>query len=131
MLEFMLIAAPGAIVLSAIIKIILLSRGTTAEATSQALTYTVNAESGYHNSDNRYSFTLKRLSGGWRCYIDHTPSYRGRSTDPTVIHRLHDSRGPYICYTANLPELEQAKTLCRTWSNLTQRYIETGKGFNE
>ena len=92
-------------------------------------TYTVYAETGCNGADNRYVFTLKRLPSGYRCYIDRTPSYRGRSTDMHATHHLIDSRGKYICYTANLPYIAQAKNLCKQWSNLTQRYIETGRTF--
>ena len=140
MLEFMLIAAPAAIVISAVVRTIAIFQWNIARAAQQTtnpasapqrLNYTVYAESGYNKSDNRYAFTLERLPQGYRCYIDRSPSYRGRRTDPSIIHQLQDSQGPYICYTADLPELEQAKALCQEWSNLTQRYIETGKQFNE
>ena len=92
-------------------------------------TYTVYAETGYNGADNRYVFTLKKLPSGYRCYIDRTPSYRGRSADMHTTHHLVDSRGKYICYTAKIPYIAQARTLCRQWSNLTQRYIETGRTF--
>lgn len=132
MLEFLLIASPIAIILSAIIRGIVIARcSDDGPADTGTARYTVCAESGYADSDNRYEFTLRRHGSGYRCYIDRTPSYRGRSTDAGVIHRLSDNRGYYICYTANLPYLEQAKTLCRNWSNMTQRYIETGKTFEE
>lgn len=139
MLEFTLTAAPWLIVLTAVIRILVLCRQTPCTAHSagpeeapapQEIRYTVYADTGYENADNRYRFTLTRLPQGYRCYIDRTPSYRSRSMDPNVIHRLRDGDRYYICYTAPLPELEQAKTLCRDWSNLTQRYIETGKRFN-
>lgn len=92
-------------------------------------TYTVYAETSSPGSDNRYVFTLKKLSSGYRCYIDRTPSYRNRSTSLHVTHRLSDKRGKYICYTADLPYIAQARTLCKQWSDLTQRYIETGRTF--
>lgn len=92
-------------------------------------TYTVYAETNSPGSDNRYVFTLKKLSSGYRCYIDRTPSYRNRSTSLHVTHRLSDERGKYICFTADLPYIAQARTLCKQWSDLTQRYIETGRTF--
>lgn len=92
-------------------------------------TYAVYAETGYNNADNRYEFTLKRLPSGYRCYIDRTPSYGGRSVSMHIAHYLTDSRGKYICYTKDLSHIEQARTLCNQWSNLTQRYIETGRTF--
>lgn len=92
-------------------------------------TYTVYARTGYNGADNRYVFTIKKLPSGYRCYIDRTPSYRGRSTDMNTIHYKVDNRGKYICFTKNITYLAQAKTLCDQWSNLTQRYIETGRTF--
>ena len=108
------------------------SRPATRPSTSTApagVTYTVYAETGYEGTDNRYVFTLKQLSTGYRCYINRTPSYRNRSTTMGDTHYLTDSCGKYICYTAKISHLEQAKTLCHQWSNLTQRYIETGRKF--
>lgn len=96
---------------------------------SKLTTYTVYAETTSPGSDNRYVFTLKKLSSGYRCYIDRTPSYRNRSTSFHMTHRLSDNRGEYICFTADLPYIAQARTLCKTWSDLTQRYIETGQTF--
>ena len=92
-------------------------------------TYTVYAKTSCPGSDNRYVFTLKKLPSGYRCYIKRTPSYRNRSTSLHATHRLSDSRGKYICFTADLPYIAQARTLCRQWSDLTQRYIETGRTF--
>ena len=77
-------------------------------------------------------FRIRQIPGaGYRCYILHTPSYRGRPRSCNIAHYLTDANGQYICYTAKLFQLEQAKTLCQRWSDMTQRYIETGKRFEE
>lgn len=103
--------------------------GASGGAEPKLTTYTVYAETSSPGADNRYVFTLKKLSSGYRCYIDRTPSYRNRSTSLHVTHRLSDERGKYICFTADLPHIAQARTLCKQWSDLTQRYIETGRTF--
>lgn len=130
MLEILTGIVALGIAVSAVGKALNLRGGSSTTSTAgSADTFTVYAETGYNNADNRYVFTLKRLPSGYRCYIDRTPSYRGRSVSMHIAHYLTDSRGKYICYTKDLAHIEQARTLCRQWSNLTQRYIETGRTF--
>ena len=82
------------------------------------------------SSDCYYKFRIKRRGDGYRCYIVRTPSFRGRSTAAHTIHYLTDSAGKYICFTAKIKKLQQAQTLCRTWADQAQKYIETGRPFS-
>ncbi|MBQ9165855.1 MAG: hypothetical protein IJX71_02875, partial [Oscillospiraceae bacterium] len=103
---------------------------THAASPSQQL-YTCSGKSIRVGADCRYQFRLVRKPGTYRCYILRTPSYGNRPHDCHVAHYLMDSTGKYICFTADIPHLEQAKTLCQQWSDMTQRYIETGKTFEQ
>lgn len=91
--------------------------------------YTCRGRSGEKGADNLYRFRLKKIRGKYRCYILRTPSYRGRPTGATDIHYYTEGRRRYICFTGDIRYLAQAKTLCRSWSDMSQRYIETGKAY--
>ena len=97
---------------------------------AQSEDYACIGQSPTGSSDCYYIFRIKRRLDGYRCYIVRTPSFRGRSTSAHTIHYLTDSAGKYICFTAKINKLQQAQTLCRTWADQAQKYIETGRPFS-
>jgi hypothetical protein len=69
-------------------------------------------------------------AGRVKVYVVSQPSYRGRSTDSSVIHRWPGKNGspPYICFKeASKPRsYSEAKKLAHQWADATERYIRTG-----
>lgn len=90
--------------------------------------YEYNPTSVYPSLDHKFIFSIEKMSGGYRCYIERIPSFRGRSTNNYQYHTLRDntSKRLYICWTGNIKYFEQAKTLCRNWADATQKFIDTG-----
>lgn len=96
--------------------------------------YEYSPVSKYPSLDHKYSFSIVKIGGGYRCYIDRIPSFRGRSTAHYQYHFLSESGSHrrYICWTGVINSIEKAKTLCRNWADATQQFIDTGvpaKGF--
>lgn len=90
--------------------------------------YDYYAKSSEKN-DCKYKFFIKWVDNGYRCYIERTPSFRGRDTTNYMPHYWEENstRRHYICWTGKLQYSEQAKTLCRNWADATQQFIDTGK----
>lgn len=78
--------------------------------------------------DHDYCFTITRIDKEYRCYIERTPSFRGRDTTYYMPHFYVEpgTNRHYICWTGEIRYPEQAKTLCRNWSDATQKFIDTG-----
>ncbi|MBQ9165853.1 MAG: hypothetical protein IJX71_02865 [Oscillospiraceae bacterium] len=83
-------------------------------------------------------------SEGWRAYILSDINYKRydphRSTACYDTHCLYDtsqsSPDPdrdlcYICWTAPIRDLNQAKTLAAFWCEITARYIRSGGAFSD
>lgn len=79
-------------------------------------------------ADYRFSFE-EQPDGTWRAYIESQPSYRGKATDAHSTHRLMDGDRNYICWTAPLHSLDEAKQVAALWADATQKYIRTGQQF--
>ena len=94
----------------------------------ESFAYSYKAKTKYADKDHTYRFSVKRVKGSYMCYIDDTPSYRGRDTSHYMPHYwIEDgTERHYICWTGKIKFPEQAKTLCRNWSNATQQFIGTG-----
>jgi tetratricopeptide (TPR) repeat protein len=59
-----------------------------------------------------YGFSFERRPNGeWRIYITSQPSYEGRDTSLHTTHRVSDGRRHYVCWTAPLWKLKDAKTV--------------------
>lgn len=87
------------------------------------------AKTKFENKEHSYKFNVQKYDSGYRCYIEQTPSFRGRSTVNYMPHYwVENSTGKhYICWTGKIMYSEQAKTLCRNWADATQIFIDTGK----
>lgn len=90
--------------------------------------YNYVANTIYRNEDHYYSFLIQYSDGGYKCYIENIPSFRGRDTSQYTAHYWTEkiSGRNWICWTGKIKHPEQAKTLCRNWSDATQQFIDTG-----
>ena len=91
--------------------------------------YVYSARTNQFYQDHRYCFTIRKVHGEYRCYIDRTPSFRGRSTANYTPHYWVEERTKkrFICWTGKIRYPAQAKTLCQRWSDATQQFIDTGR----
>ncbi len=91
-------------------------------------TYSYSAKTIFPSQDHSYQFGIKRVGRGYRCYIEYTPSFRGRNTSNYMPHYLTESftGKKYVCWTGRIKYIEQARTLCRNWADATQTFIDTG-----
>ena len=94
----------------------------------ECFTFNYSANTNATAKDHSYGFYVKKMTCGYRCYIEKTPSFRGRDTSHYMPHYLVENRTGkhYVCWTGNITYSEQAKTLCRNWANATQKFIDTG-----
>ena len=86
----------------------------------------------YRTKDGRadYRFSYERQSDGtWRAYIVSQPGYGSRDEGAHPTHRLSDGSRKYVCWSAPIPSLEQAKQVSALWADATQEYIRSGKRF--
>ncbi len=90
--------------------------------------FNYSAKTKYATKDHSYKFRVKRVGSGYRCYIEHAPSFRGRSTANYMPHYWVETGTDkhYVCWTGKIQYAEQAKTLCRNWADATQIFIDTG-----
>lgn len=79
----------------------------------------------------RYQFSVEPAGGAWRAYILEQPPYRGRADDAHTTHRLSDGGRHYVCWSQSLATAEAAASVARIWAQRTDRYIATGKSFEE
>lgn len=98
--------------------------------------YDYYAKTQYSDQDHHYRFTVQRIDAEYRCYIESTPSFRNRDTSHYLPHYWIEegTKRHFICWTGKIKYPEQAKTLCRNWSDATQQFIDTGNpapGFKE
>lgn len=86
-------------------------------------------QTGYGNF---YQFSFEKLAdGSYRTYILSQPSYGGRDTGCSVIHRLSDKDRYYICREPEPRSLETARDIAARWATLSDRYILTGRKFDK
>ena len=89
-------------------------------------------KSSYRTRDGQadYSYSIEQQRDGtWRVYIEGQPDYKGRDNDAHTTHRLSDGGRKYICWTAPLQTLGQAKQVAAMWADATQKYIQSGTRF--
>lgn len=80
---------------------------------------------------NLYEFSFERQEDGtYRAYIVDQPSYGNRDAKSTTTHRLIDGNRHYVCWDTPLKSLEEAKKVAAAWADRTDRYILTGKRFD-
>ncbi len=91
-------------------------------------TYEYYARTKQYSLDHKYKFCVRKCSDGYRCYIERTPSFRNRDTSKYMAHYWIEkgTNRHYVCWTGKIKYPEQAKTLCRNWSDATQQFIDTG-----
>lgn len=77
-----------------------------------------------------YSFSYERQSDStWRAYIVSQPGYGSRDEGAHPTHRLSDGSRKFVCWSAPIPSLDQAKQVSALWADATQEYIRSGKRF--
>lgn len=87
------------------------------------------ADSAYGRADRNYTFFYKKVSGSWRAYILRTPDPGSRDRSASVVHRLQDSTGYYICWDRSVATLRDMEAISHVWANSIQTYIHTGRRF--
>ncbi len=84
-----------------------------------------------NDGEDTFEFSVERASRDLRIYIVRQPDYNGRARDCHTTHRLNDGRRKYICWAGRLRSWGDAEDVASLWSERTQRYIRTGKRFEE
>lgn len=81
-----------------------------------------------------YKFRYVDIGGKFEIDIVEQPSYRHRSTDAHITHRLPSARnGQKICISSGHEptSLDGAKNISMQWAELTNEYIKSGKTIDE
>lgn len=80
----------------------------------------------YRSRDGRayFRFRFTPLAAGLRIHILEFPNRRIGS-----CHVLHDSGGPYICWSAPIRSMAAAKAVAAMWAEATLVYQRTGREF--
>jgi hypothetical protein len=76
----------------------------------------------------RFRFA-REASGEIRVYILEQPAYGARDRSLRMTHRLGDHHPHFICFEPPPRSTDEARRVARAWSELTLRYIRTGKTF--
>jgi hypothetical protein len=77
-----------------------------------------------------YGFSYEQQSDdSWRVYITSQPGYGGRADDAHTTHRYSDGGRRYICWSATIRTLEQARQVSAMWADATEKYIHAGTRF--
>ena len=87
-----------------------------------------------HDSKGFYKFLIKYVFGsGWRAYILSRPECTAREANGSTLHMYGDRKSglPFVCVTSKVSSKEKMKAVARLWAKRYQRYIATGKAFNE
>ena len=83
-------------------------------------------------SEGRYKFAVRYVAGGWRAYVLECPVCSARKTSGDVIHLYGDSKGGvYVCVTEKVKSKSRMIAIAKLWARRYQRYVATGKDFNE
>lgn len=86
------------------------------------------------NQQGKYSFVVIKLRDNtWRAYVLECPSLNGRSGAGNKIHLYRDENSDYVyvCVVQDIFSKEQMIAVAKLWARKYQRYIATGKDFNE
>ncbi|HCY75774.1 MAG TPA: hypothetical protein DHV28_07615 [Ignavibacteriales bacterium] len=81
-----------------------------------------------------YKFRYVRIDEKFEVDIIEQPSYRHRSSDAHIVHRLPSARGGQkICISSGHEptSLEGAKNISIQWAELTHEYIKTGRTLDQ
>ncbi len=79
-----------------------------------------------------YQFEIRQVRrNDWRAYVLQHPPLDGRSGNGTKIHLYVDKRGKYVCVVQQIRSEEKMLAVAKLWAQKFQRYVETGKDFNE
>jgi len=81
-----------------------------------------------------YKFRYADIGGKFEVDIIEQPSYRHRSTDAHITHRLPSARGGQkICISSGHEptSLDGAKNISMQWAELTHEYIKTGRTLDQ
>jgi len=94
------------------------SVGRSSQAISRALTYRSRDGSSF------FRFRVTSRANDIRVHILEFPNPRVGS-----CHVLHDSDGPYICWSQEIRTMAEAKAVAAMWSEATLVYQRTGHTF--
>lgn len=89
----------------------------------------------YRTNDGRAFFEFDFVNAGpyFDVYITKSPSYGNRSSDLHSTHRIQVGNSYKICFAdpsvAN--NLDKARKYSETWAEMTWKYIQTGKKFED
>jgi hypothetical protein len=92
----------------------------------------MNVTAKYRTADGTEDYAFRFLEterDGFRVYVISQPNYCGRSEDTHSTHRLTDSAGWFICWTARIESYEDAKAVAKKWAEATEKYIKHGQRF--
>lgn len=96
---------------------------------SEYLRYYVDSAIG---TKEFYQFEVRQVKRNeWRAYVLQHPPLNGRSGNGAKVHLYSDRRGVYICVTQQIRSVEKMHAVAKLWAQKFQRYVETGKDFNE
>lgn len=84
-----------------------------------------------NDGTGQYSFSIERTNGLHRVYIENQPSYNRRAANSIITHRIPDGQRHYICWSTSITSWKMAEDVCSLWAERTQRYIQTGKRFED
>lgn len=87
-------------------------------STSRTLTYRSREDSTF------FRFRFTPVANDIRIHILEFPNPRGGS-----CHVLHDSYGPYICWSHAIRSMAEAKVVTAMWAEATLVYQHTGRTF--
>ena len=85
-------------------------------------------------SQGQYTFlVMSQKDGTWRAYVLEHPELNGRSGIGTKVHLYRDgnSNQVYVCVVQDIFSKEQMIAVAKLWARKFQRYIATGKSFEE
>ena len=88
----------------------------------------------YRTKDGRadYYFSIEQQSNGsLRAYITSMPSYGARANDPHTTHRLSDNGRKYVCWSREIYDENELKSIISVWSDMTQKYLKAGITIDE
>jgi len=88
------------------------------ERPSRILTYRSRDGHGF------FRFRFTSLGAGIRIHILEFPN-----PDTGSCHVLHDSQGPYICWSGMIASIQAARAVAATWAEATLVYQRSGREF--
>ncbi len=86
-----------------------------------------NTTSSAAGGSGRYRFEHCKVGDEWRAYIYSQPSYGALPSDAHSSHRLTDSRGKYVCWSAPVRTRAESEAVAKYWAVNTDEYIASGR----